>query len=413
MDGSGNAYVTGYASSTASSFPLLGGPDLTHNGGVDAVVAKVNASGTALMYCGYIGGGGDDHGYAIAVGQAGNAYVAGDTDSSRSSFPVSAGPDLTINGNTDAFVAKVNAAGNTILYCGYVGGSDIDHAYGIAVDGSGNAYVTGYTESQGATFPVIQGPDMSYNGGTYDSFVAKIYEMAALYPRHAVGDFDGDGADEAMVDFGTAGIYLYNGGSWTQLSGANPEGLMAVDVDADSVAELLADLGAGGLWLWNAGIWNQISGVNVEGMAAGDVDADGADEVVGDFGAVGMWLYNGRSWSQLSGVNADYIDCANLDGSGGEEIVGDFGATGLWLWSQTGGWLQLSGVNAEYMMAGDVDGDNADEVMVDFGALGLWLWNGGNWSKISASNPDYGRRPYRTGDGQILLFVGLKSHVKS
>ncbi len=54
------------------------------------------------------------------------------------------GPDLTYNGDRDAFVAKVNASGTALVYCGYIGGSGTDYGYGIAVDGSGNAYVTGY-----------------------------------------------------------------------------------------------------------------------------------------------------------------------------------------------------------------------------------------------------------------------------
>ena len=62
VDGSGNAYVTGSTESTEATFPVIGGPDLTHNGGYDAFVAKVNAAGTALVYCGYIGGSGDDYG---------------------------------------------------------------------------------------------------------------------------------------------------------------------------------------------------------------------------------------------------------------------------------------------------------------------------------------------------------------
>ena len=61
---------------------------------------------------------------------------------------MTAGPDSTFNGGaTDAFVAKVNAAGTALVYCGYIGGSGNDSAYGIAVDGTGNAYVAGYTGS--------------------------------------------------------------------------------------------------------------------------------------------------------------------------------------------------------------------------------------------------------------------------
>ena len=167
VDGSGNAYVTGYTASTEATFPVTVGPDLTYNGGLyDAFVAKVNAAGTALVYCGYIGGSDDDEGYGIAVDGSGNAYVTGDTASTEATFPVTVGPDLTYNGGfADAFVAKVNAAGTALVYCGYIGGGGGEYGYGIAVDSAGNAYVTGATTSTEATFPVTVGPDLTYNGG--------------------------------------------------------------------------------------------------------------------------------------------------------------------------------------------------------------------------------------------------------
>src|SRR6266540_5841154 len=175
VDGSGNAYVTGRTLSTETSFPVTVGPDLTHNGGfADAFVAKVNATGTALVYCGYIGGSGGDYGTAIAVDSSGNAYVTGATTSGETTFPVTVGPALTYNGGGDAFVAKVNAAGSALVYCGYIGGSSNDQGYGIAADSSGNAYVTGLTASTQASFPVAVGPDLTYNSGLYDAFVAKV-----------------------------------------------------------------------------------------------------------------------------------------------------------------------------------------------------------------------------------------------
>ncbi len=174
VDGEGNAYVTGQTQSNESTFPVTVGPDTTFNGFVDAFVAKVNASGTALDYAGYIGGTGNDSGRGIAVDSAGNAYVVGNTTSSQTSFPVAFGPDLTFNGLTDAFVAKVNPAGTALVYAGYIGGTSNDFGLGIAVDGSGNAYVVGQTQSSETSFPVAIGPDLTYNGGGFDAFVAKV-----------------------------------------------------------------------------------------------------------------------------------------------------------------------------------------------------------------------------------------------
>ena len=184
VDSAGNAYVTHFTNSTEATFPVTVGPDLTHNGGPDAFVAKVNASGTALDYAGYIGGSGREGAAdlgGIAVDSAGNAYVTHFTNSTEATFPVTVGPDLTHNGGPDAFVAKVNTAGTALVYAGYIGGSAGDAGFGIAVDSAGNAYVTGRTASTEATFPVTVGPDLTFNGGSgsvvglpIDAFVAKV-----------------------------------------------------------------------------------------------------------------------------------------------------------------------------------------------------------------------------------------------
>jgi hypothetical protein len=168
VDSSGNAYVTGYTHS--SNFPAVVGPDTTFIGNGDAFVAKVNPSGTALVYAGFLGGSYYDVGRGIAVDSSGNAYVTGGTDSSD--FPAVVGPDTTFNGGfRDAFVAKVNPSGTALVYAGFLGGSSSDAGYGIAVDAFGNAYVTGYTAS--ADFPAVVGPDTIYKGNG-DAFVAKV-----------------------------------------------------------------------------------------------------------------------------------------------------------------------------------------------------------------------------------------------
>ena len=204
VDGSGNALVTGFTSSTQASFPVMVGPDLTHNGEYDVFMAKVNTSGTALVYCGYIGGSLSEDPAAIAVDGLGSAYVTGVTYSPETSFPVVVGPDLTYNSGWmigDAFVAKVNSAGTALAYCGYIGGSATDTGNGIAVDGSGYAYVTGYTGSTESTFPAKVGPDLSYNGGIYDAYVARIEATgAALVYCGYIGGSGKDFGEGIAVD---------------------------------------------------------------------------------------------------------------------------------------------------------------------------------------------------------------------
>ena len=119
-----------------------------------------------LVYCGFIGGSENDEGRGVAVDSSGNAYVTGITNSTVATFPDTGGPDLSYNGgSSDAFGAKVKADGTGLIYCGFIGGSGDDEGRGIAVDSSGNAYVTGVTNSTEATFPDTIGPSLSLMAG--------------------------------------------------------------------------------------------------------------------------------------------------------------------------------------------------------------------------------------------------------
>ncbi len=132
-----------------------------------------------LVYASYLGGAGEESGHGVAVDSAGAAYITGHTTSAEVSFPAGTGfgallgVDTTYNGGSDAFVAKVMPSGEELEYVTYIGGSGDDQGDKIAVDSGGAAYVAGYTNS-GAQFPVVGGPDLSYNGGARDIFIFKL-----------------------------------------------------------------------------------------------------------------------------------------------------------------------------------------------------------------------------------------------
>ncbi len=174
VDEARRAHLTGYTLSDETSFPVKLGPGLNHKGGYDAFVARLSPSGEKIEYCGYVGGEGNDWSYGIAVDQEDAAYIAGATTSTENFFPVISGPDVKFNGNVDGFVAKVTSSGESLVYCGYIGGEGEDVATAVAVDDAGFAYITGYTASNENSFPVTFGPDLGYNGGYYDAFVAKV-----------------------------------------------------------------------------------------------------------------------------------------------------------------------------------------------------------------------------------------------
>jgi hypothetical protein len=348
VDSAGNAYVAGHTTSTQGSFPVSVGPDLTHNGDTDAFVAKVNASGTALVYCGYIGGSESDDAIGIAVDSAGSAYVTGETSSSPSQgFPVIVGPYLTKPGGSsyvakinaggtdlvycgyigsgrvrgiavdgdgnayvagftsstvfptffgpglthrggvfDAFVAKVNPWGTGLVYSGYIGGTANDYATGIAVDSQGNAYVTGYTNSSQASFPVLVGPDLTYNGtGDDDAFVAKINTTGTLVYCGYIG---GTGMDHARGIAVDSGGNAYVTGYTDSGSGSFPVTVGPDLSNALSRDAFVAKVNPGGTALLYCGY---IGGSNTEYATDIAVDSEGNAYVTG--------YTNTREWSNI------------------------------------------------------------------------------------------------------------------
>ncbi len=223
VDGADNAYVTGFTD--ASDFPTTPGAfSTTHSGGSeyafeDVFVSKLNATGSGLLYSTYLGssigsfGNGGAESLGIAVDGAGNAYVTGSTTSPN--FPTT--PDafstaLSGYGDPDAFVSKLNATGSGLLYSTYLGGSSRDHGVGIAVDGAGNAYVTGVTNSP--DFPTTRGAFSRTFSGYDDAFVAKLSIPSTASPRVIVL-VHGINGDTQAITSGTP--HAGDGSDYTQL----------------------------------------------------------------------------------------------------------------------------------------------------------------------------------------------------
>lgn len=188
VDVTGSAYVVGETKST--NFPPED-PQQPMKGGLsDAFVTQFNASGSAHLYSTYLGGSLDEYGLGIAVDEAGNAYATGFTESAN--FPLQNALQPTPGTGGDGFVTKFNASGSAHLYSTYLGGSGSDQGSGIAVDGAGNAWVTGQTQS--TNFPV-QGPSQPLNGGRRDAFVTQLNTSgsALVYSSYLGGGGNDDG----------------------------------------------------------------------------------------------------------------------------------------------------------------------------------------------------------------------------
>ncbi|MBA3266843.1 MAG: SBBP repeat-containing protein, partial [Acidimicrobiia bacterium] len=211
VDPPGNAYVTG--TTTSNDFPTAGPPlqgTPSRPDDTAAFVTKVDPDGRSLLYSTYLGGTGDDHGTAIAVSLAGDAYVVGDTRSSD--FPISRGfqpragtPADAATVAPDAFVVKLPATGTSLVYSTYLGGFESDLATGVAVDPSGAAYVTGSTGS--SNFPLLNAVQINKRGD-FDAFVTKLNPGGSglVYSTFLGGSDSEAGAGITLAGDGAASI---------------------------------------------------------------------------------------------------------------------------------------------------------------------------------------------------------------
>lgn len=202
IDNTGNAYVTGITSSP--DFPTTAGAFQPGFGGgfIDGFITKLNASGTGLVYSTYLGSEGNDACTDIAVDNTGSVYVTGVT---QTGFPITAGAFQTVFGGgiSDAFITKLNAAGSGLIYSTYLGGNDGDQGFGIAIDSSGNAYVTGKTNS--GDFPTTAGAFQTTLAGDFDAFVTKLNAAGAglVYSTYLGGGSEDEGNDIAVDSAGS------------------------------------------------------------------------------------------------------------------------------------------------------------------------------------------------------------------
>ncbi|MEW5977242.1 MAG: DNRLRE domain-containing protein [Acidobacteriota bacterium] len=179
LDNQGNSYVAG--NTTSSDFPAVnalqptyGGAGIT--GGGDGFVTKFNSSGTDVVFSTYLGGNDSDSVASIAVDGWGKVYVSGSTYSTN--FPTVNSVQPVLGGNADAFIASIVEAGNAFDFSTYLGGSDNDNASAVAIDPSGDVYVTGITTS--ANFPELNPLQSSPTISYADGFIAKLVAGTSL-----------------------------------------------------------------------------------------------------------------------------------------------------------------------------------------------------------------------------------------
>jgi len=260
VDADGNSYVTGYFQSSPAAF---GSTTLISNGDYDIFVAKLDSWGNNWLWAKNAGGTKNDYGQGIAIDANGNSYITGYFDTSATFGSTT----LTSNGNADIFVAKLDSSGNNWLWAKNAGGIFGDIGYGIAVDGIGNSYVTGYFDYS-ATF----GSTTLISNGVYDIFVAKLDSSGNWLWAKNAGGTDYDRGRSIAVD--TSGNSYVTG----YFKGTAAFGSTTL-TNSGNFDIFVAKLDSNGNWLWskNVGGTQNIFGYSIA------VDAIGNSYVTGYF----------------------------------------------------------------------------------------------------------------------------------
>jgi PKD repeat protein len=229
IDGSGCAYIAG--ATTSTDYPVTPGAFQTTFGGVsDSVISKLSADGTALVFSTYLGGNSSEWVPDILVDSTGAVYIAGATISAD--FPTTPGAyDTTLN-SIDCYITKLNSAGTGLIFSTFLGGTNNDYLIkGIAIDSSGNICVSGQTNGN---FPVTAGAyDTTFNGGFYDTFIAKLNSSgSSLLWATYLGGNGGDYPERLFLD-GSDQVYITgdtDSGNFPTTPGAYDTTLAGTDI---------------------------------------------------------------------------------------------------------------------------------------------------------------------------------------
>jgi hypothetical protein len=416
LDSGGAVYIAGYTVST--NFPTLGPIQGSLAGNEDAFITKINSAGSALVYSTYLGGSQYDVGTCIALDSSGRAYVAGVTQSTD--FPTQNAIFNTFaGGEQDAFVARINSSGNTLLYSTFLGGSHNDWPWSVVAGSSGEAYVAGYTLSD--DFPT-RNPIIGSHGGLSDGFVTNINSQGSglVYSTY-LGGIGADFAENLCLD--STGILYVTGSTYSddfptqsgfqssRAGGSDAFILKLVCLQTDDL-----------LGTWSSGVWYRNSdtgswvnqGSPCELVAAGDLGGDGTDDIFWSRAGDGVWVKQSvtRSWTKLCNAPARDMDAGDMNGDGRDDLLGNWSSGIYYKNSVSGAWVKM-GPPGDLIATGDLDGDGTDDLLWSKAGDGVWIKSSTTtlWSRLTPAAAGDMTSGDMNGDGRDDLVGSWTSGV--
>jgi len=313
IDNNGNAFITGNTSSSAG-IATSGAYQTSYGGSIDAFLAKFDSTGVRKWGT-YFGGSGADGGYGVAVDGSGNVYFTGKTASS-SGIATSGANQTSLGGSSDAFLAEFTNSG-ACKWSTYYGGTGADIAYGIAVNGSVNIYITGSTNSKSSM--ATAGAFQTAEAGSNDAFLAKFNGSGSLqWGTYFGGNSDDFAQGVALDGFGNAVITGYTGSS----GGIATSGAYQTFIAGGGTDCFLAEFNSSGSRQWGTyygGVWAD----NSYGIAT-----DGANSIyiTGVTASLKLIATSGAYQSSYAGNNDAFL--AKFTNKGALQVGTYYGGSG-------------------------------------------------------------------------------------
>ena len=395
VDPAGNVYIGGVSNSF--NYPTTPGAFQTENNGSDdAVVTKINAAGTSVIYSTFLGGNLVDSADALAVDAGGNAYLTGFTRSANYPLKKAAQPHLN---DPDAFVTKVNPTGTDVVFSTFLGGQNLERGSAIAADAAGNCYVTGRSNS--GDFPAKR--SLRPPRGLDDAFVSKFNRDGALLFSTLLGGgsndygfgITSDNKNNVYVTGRATRNFFITPGVFQPTIGGQADAFVTKintsvrkvksDFDGDGKSDVSLFRPSQHVWYLLqslAGFRYEVFGLDSDDLVPGDYDGDSKTDIGVYRKTDGVWYIlnssNGTLRTQYWGLPSDKPVQGDYDGDDKTDIA-VYRPTGVWyiiLSSNNNLRTYDFGSSDALAVPADYDGDGVTDVAVYTPSIGVWTING-------------------------------------